>query len=298
MSRVRQPVGQDALHAKGWWRAHRWWLMRRATQLGVLALFLAGPWLGWWLVKGNLGFSLTLGTLPLTDPLLLAQVLLSGRVPEFNALVGGAIVLVFYSLVGGRVFCAWVCPLNVVTDAAATVRRRLGLRGGADLPRATRYYLLALVLALALGTGTIVWELANPVSILHRGLIFGFGMGWLLIAAIFLLDVFVMERGWCGHLCPMGAFYGLLRAPALLRVSASQRQDCNDCLDCFAVCPEPQVIRLPLKGAPKGASPVVASHDCTRCGACVDVCAKNVFHWGTQHTNQAVVAPPLSQPRS
>lgn len=296
MNRVRHPVGQDALQAKGWWGAHRWWLARRATQLGVLALFLVGPWLGWWLVKGNLGYSLTLGTLPLTDPLLLAQVLLSGHVPEFNALLGAAIVLVFYSLVGGRVFCAWVCPLNIVTDAAASLRRRLGLRGGADLPRATRYYLLALVLALALGSGAIVWELVNPVSILHRGLIFGFGMGWLLIAAIFLLDVFVMERGWCGHLCPMGAFYGLLRAPALLRVVASQRQDCNDCLDCFAVCPEPQVIRLPLKGAAKGASPVVGSGHCTRCGACVDVCAKNVFHWNTTTAPARSVAPPSPQP--
>ncbi|MGQ0711500.1 MAG: quinol dehydrogenase ferredoxin subunit NapH [Rhodoferax sp.] len=293
MMRQRNPVGHDAVHAKGWWRAHRWWLLRRATQLGVLALFLAGPWFGWWLVKGNLGYSLTLGTLPLTDPLLLAQVLLSGHVPAFNALLGGAIVLVVYSLLGGRVFCAWVCPLNVLTDAAAWVRRRLGLRGGADLPRATRYALLALVLALALGTGSIVWELVNPVSVLHRGLIFGFGAGWLAVAAIFLLDVFVMERGWCGHLCPMGAFYGLLRLPALVKVHASQRQDCNDCLDCFAVCPEPQVIRLPLKGAPKGASPVVASSACTRCGACVDICAQNVFHWNaTQRARPAMAAQP------
>lgn len=296
MSRTGIPVGADALQAKGWWGAHRWLLLRRATQLGVLASFLIGPWFGWWLVKGNLSYSTTLDTLPLTDPLLLLQVLVTRHTPERNAVIGALIVLAFYALVGGRVFCAWVCPLNIVTDAAASLRRRLGLRGGADLPRATRYYLLALVLALALGSGAIVWELVNPVSILHRGLIFGFGMGWLLIAAIFLLDVFVMERGWCGHLCPMGAFYGLLRAPALLRVVASQRQDCNDCLDCFAVCPEPQVIRLPLKGAAKGASPVVGSSHCTRCGACVDVCAKNVFHWNATTAPARSVAPPSPQP--
>ena len=55
----------DAIHTKGWWGAHRWLLLRRITQLTILALFLVGPWFGWWLVKGNLNYSLTLGTLPL-----------------------------------------------------------------------------------------------------------------------------------------------------------------------------------------------------------------------------------------
>jgi ferredoxin-type protein NapH len=32
---------------------------------------------------------------------------------------------------------------------------------------------------LAAATGTIAWELVNPVSMLHRGLIFGIGApGW------------------------------------------------------------------------------------------------------------------------
>ena len=35
---------------------------------------------------------------------------------------------------------------------------------------------------------------------------------------------------------------------ALVRISASKAQSaCDDCMDCFAVCPEPQVIRPALK---------------------------------------------------
>ena len=45
----------------------RWLLLRRTSQLGILALFLAGPWFGLWIVKGNLSFSYTLNTLPLAD---------------------------------------------------------------------------------------------------------------------------------------------------------------------------------------------------------------------------------------
>jgi ferredoxin-type protein NapH len=43
------------------------------------------------------------------------------------------------------------------------------------------------------------------------------------------------------------------------------------------VCPEQQVLRLPLKGAAKGCSPVILSPNCTNCGRCIDVCSKDVF---------------------
>ena len=277
MSRATNPVGFDARQAKGWWGAHRWLLLRRATQLAVLGLFLVGPWFGWWLVKGNLSYSYTLNTLPLTDPLLLLQVLVTRHTPERNAVIGALIVLAFYALVGGRVFCAWVCPINPVTDAASYLRRKLDIRGGADMPRSARLWMLGLILVLAASTGTLVWELVNPVSMLHRGLIFGMGMGWMLILAIFLFDLFVMKRGWCGHLCPVGAFYGLLGRRSLLRITAAKREACNDCLDCYAVCPEQHVIKLPLKGAVKDISPVITSGDCTNCARCIDVCAKDVF---------------------
>lgn len=267
----------DAIHTKGWWGAHRWLVLRRITQLTILALFLVGPWFGWWLVKGNLNYSLTLGTLPLADPLVMLQSLVSGQVPERNAIIGVAVVLLFYLLVGGRSYCAWVCPMNIVTDTASALRRKLDIRGGGDMPRQTRYWILALILILAATTGGIVWELVNPVSLLPRGLIFGMGAGWLLIGGIFLFDLFVMKRGWCGHLCPVGAFYSLLGRWSLVRVSATKREDCNNCLDCFVACPEQQVIRMPLKGANKGVGPMIVSNNCTNCGRCIDVCAKDVF---------------------
>jgi len=275
-------LGAEALQAKGWWSTHRWLLLRRLSQLGVLALFMAGPWLGLWLVKGNLNHSETLDVLPMTDPLVLLQLLAAGHTPERNALIGLAVVLALYLVAGGRAYCAWVCPVNVVTDAAAWLRRRIGIKGSAHISRAARYWILAMTLVLAAVTGTIAWELINPVSMLHRGLVFGMGAGWMVILAVFLFDLFVMSRGWCGHLCPVGACYSLIGRWSLLRVSAARRDDCNNCMDCFAVCPEPQVLRLPLKGAAKGAGPVVVSPNCTNCGRCIDICSRNVFSFGSR----------------
>jgi ferredoxin-type protein NapH len=277
--------GADAVASKGWFKAHRWLLLRRASQLGVLALFLAGPWLGLWVVKGNLASSLTLGVLPLTDPLVLLQQLLTGHWPQVAAFTGAAIVLAFYLLVGGRVYCAWVCPVNIVTDAAAWVRGRLGIKGGAYLSRSARYWLLGAILLGALISGGIIWELVNPVSMVFRGLVFGMGLAWGLVAALFLFDLLVSRRGWCGHLCPVGAFYGLLGKLSPLRVSAVKREQCNDCMDCFAVCPEPQVIRPALKGAPQALGPVILSGECTNCGRCIDVCSQDVFRFASRFHN-------------
>lgn len=278
-------VGADAIAEKGWLAAYKWLILRRAAQFGILALFLLGPLAGVWIVKGNLTYSLTLGVLPLTDPYVTLQSLVTGHVPEKMGLIGAGIVLVFYFLVGGRSFCAWVCPINPVTDAAGWIRRRLNIRGGAQLSRATRYWILVTTLLVSVLTGSIAWEWINPVSMLHRGLFFGVGAGWMIVLAVFLFDIFVTKNGWCGRLCPVGAFYSLLGRWSQVRVSATKRTACNDCMDCFEVCPEPQVIKPGLKGGGVRGGPVILAANCTNCGRCIDVCSKDVFNFGLRFNN-------------
>ena len=290
MSTLPHKPGAEAIAEKGWLAAHKWLILRRSSQIGILLFFLVGPWFGLWIVKGNLNYSLTLGVLPLTDPYLLLQALVSGQTPEKLGLIGVAIVILFYLLVGGRGYCSWVCPVNLVTDFANWLRARLGLKGGAHLSRLTRYWILGMTLIVSALTSTIAWEMLNPVSMLHRGLIFGLGFAWMVILAVFLFDLFVMRHGWCGHFCPVGAFYSLIGRFSLLRVQLPARAACNDCMDCFAVCPEQQVIRPALK-AINGAAPLILDANCTNCGRCIDVCSKDVFSFGIRYT-----APDPAQP--
>lgn len=288
-TRAHAPVGLEAVAAKGWFSAHRYLVLRRASQLFFLALFLAGPWFGLWIVEGTLAGSLTLGVLPLTDPFVVLQSLAAGHWPEQAALIGGLIVLVAYALIGGRVYCSWVCPINPVTDGAHWLHMRLGLQKGWQPKRNTRLWILATVLLVSAVSGTIAWEIVNPITMLHRGLIFGIGFVWALIALVFLFDLVLARRGWCGHLCPVGAFYGLVGAKSLLRVSARNRAACDDCMDCYAVCPESHVISPALLGKP-GTSPVILAPDCTNCGRCIDVCAKDVFTF-THRFDDRVTTP-------
>ncbi len=284
-------IGAEAVAVKGRLRANKWLMLRRLSQFGILTLFLLGPLAGIWIVKGNLNYSYTLDFLPLTDPYVALQAAMTGHVPEKLGLIGLAVALVFYFLVGGRVYCSWVCPVNLVTDAAGWLRDRLGIKGSSShLSRNTRYWILGMTLVGSAASGVVLWELINPVSMLHRGLIFGLGAAWTVVVAVFLFDLFVMSRGWCGRLCPVGAFYSLLGHWSPVRVAARERAACNDCMDCFEVCPEPQVIRPALKGEEKGVGPVILAPNCSNCGRCIDVCSKDVFSFGLRANNPASTA--------
>lgn len=280
MSAERIPVLQVNTPVNQIIKRNRWLLARRICQLTVLALFLAGPLFGWWLIKGNLASSELLGVLSLTDPLILLQSVVAGHAVYWTAIIGAVTVFLFYLVIGGRAYCSWVCPINLVTDLAYWLRSKLGLNREWRIPRWVRYAVLVLVIGLSWLSGTIIWEFVNPITILQRGLVFGLGLGWTVVLLVLLFDLLVSQRGWCGSVCPVGAFYGLLGFGSLIRVNAGNRDRCTECGDCYRACPEPHVIVPALTGTGKGGSPVILSGECTSCGRCMDVCEEQVFAFG------------------
>ncbi|WP_025504922.1 quinol dehydrogenase ferredoxin subunit NapH [Vibrio parahaemolyticus] len=270
---LAQNAGKEAVEKLGWWRAHRFLILRRLCQLTIIALFMAGPTLG--VLTGNLSSSMLFDTIPLSDPLIVLQALATGHIPEFNALLGVVIVVVFYAILAPRAFCAWVCPLNIVTDLAAWLRRKFNIKASYRWSPAIRYWLIPVLMLGSALSGAILWTWLDPVAALHRGLVFGMGAGWVLIALVFVLDLLLVEHGWCGHLCPLGATYGVIGRKSLLRVTAVRREDCTKCMDCFYVCPEPEVLRQPLKEGDRR----VMDQSCISCGRCLDVCPEHVFEF-------------------
>ncbi len=270
---LAKDAGKDAIRELGWWKAHRFLILRRLSQLTIMALFILGPTAG--VFKGNLSSSMLLDTVPLSDPLLVMQTIAAGHWPEANALIGVAIVVGFYMVLAPRAFCAWVCPLNVVTDFAAWLRRKLNIRMSYQWPSKLRYLLIPVILLGSYIAGSTLWAWIDPVATLHRGLVFGIGAGWILILLVFLLDLVLVEHGWCGHLCPLGATYGVIGSKSVFRIVATKREACTKCMDCYNVCPEPDVLRQPLKEGDRR----VMDQNCISCGRCIDVCAEKVFEF-------------------
>ncbi len=249
-------------------RAHRYLIARRLVQAAVMVLLIGGNLWGWTLLRGNLSSSIVLGAVPLADPFAVLQLLAAGGLLAADVLLGAAITLVFYALLGGRMFCAWVCPMNAVTDLANRLGRRFKTDTGSRrvIGRPARYFILAVALILSAILGVAAFEAVSPIGMLQRGLVFGMGAGWLAVAAVFLFDLLIQKNGFCGHVCPLGAFYALVGRVALLRVD-HDHEKCTECMDCLEVCPENQI--LALVGQASGS---VLDGVCTNCGRCIEVC--------------------------
>lgn len=265
---------------KSWIKTHRFLIVRRLVQLSLLVLFTLGNVYGFRVLTGNLSASLIMGVIPLADPFALLQIFAAGATVSINVLVGGVLVWLFYTIFGGRAFCSWVCPVNIVTDAANWTRRKLFLEQTERkiwLGRGVRYWLLGLSLVLSFLTGVAAFEIVSPIGMLHRGIIFGMGMGVAAILALFLFDLFAVKNGWCGHVCPLGGFYSVVGRLSLIRVKHDHTK-CTSCMACKTVCPEKHVLGIVSKQ-----SGAILFGECTNCGRCIDVCEGNALSFGVRN---------------
>ena len=248
---------------------YRYLIARRITQLGILLLYIAGNVYGIKILQGNLSASMLFDTIPLSDPYAVLQMFVAGSVMGVNLLIGAAIIVLLYGVIGGRAFCSWVCPINLVTDAANYLRRKLGfaqVQKRVYMARSLRYWVLAISLILSFVLGVAAFEMISPISMMHRGIVFGIGLGFAPIVAIFLFDLLVHEHAWCGYICPLGAFYALTTRFSLIRVRHNA-QNCTACMGCKEVCPEKDVLHMIDKS-----SESVLMGECTNCARCIEVC--------------------------
>ena len=254
----------------------RYLVSRRITQITVMALYIAAHVWGLKVLEGNLSSSLLLGTVPLSDPYAVLQMFVAGSVITTDVLIGAAIIAIAYGAIGGRMFCSWVCPINMVTDAANWLRRKLGIskvQKRVYMSRSLRYWVLGISLVLSFMMGLTAFELVSPISMLHRGLIFGMGFGFSAVLIIFFFDLFVHENGWCGYVCPLGGFYSLIGRFSLLRVSHNV-DNCTECMECKVVCPEKEVLHMVAKH-----SATVTMGECTNCARCIEVCNDDALNF-------------------
>ncbi|MDE7255149.1 MAG: quinol dehydrogenase ferredoxin subunit NapH [Helicobacter sp.] len=242
-------------------------LLRRCCQFLIIALFMSGVFVG------NLSSSKLFNTIPLSDPFAALQIVLASLSISFTLFIGAVIVLVLYALLG-RVFCAWVCPVNLITDFAAWLRAKLGVQGRfLNLNKNLRFILLGLFLLLSLLLSMPAFEAVSFIGIIQRGILFG-GVSWLFVALVILcLDIWGAPRATCSHICPLGAFYALLGKKALLKVHYN-REKCTKCMRCVQICPEKQVLWMVGKESAN-----VCSGECLRCARCIDVCNDDALNF-------------------
>lgn len=265
------------------WRNRRW-----AFLLAVNLLFVLSYWLDIQILEGALTASRLLG-FHLIDVNSALQVMLAHKHIIVNLLIGTGTVIVLWFLAGGRTFCSWVCPYHFVAEFAEMLHLYLAdkkLVTDHSFHRGVRTVLWLVFAALAWFTGYTVFETVSPTGILSRALIYGPGLalGW--VALLLLFEIFYARRGWCRYVCPIGLTYGVVGVFSPLRV----KYDLAKCFhegDCRKVCEVPHVLEMVKKG--RAADAIMdTGADCTRCGACVDVCPSGALKFDVKGLSKLV----------
>jgi ferredoxin-type protein NapH len=247
----------------------RWTGARRGVQIGVLLLILS-QLMGWQAFRGNLAAADLLG-IPLADPLAALQAVIASRVIVPTFLGSALAVTIFYLLVGGRTFCAWICPVYLLTEMGDKLRGRLG-SGERTAPLELKKWVLLTVLVLTAITGLPLFETLSPIGMVVRSAAFGSYPALSCLLGLVLLETVLARRLWCRSLCPLGGLYALVGRISPTRVGFSPGR-CTACGECARVCPVEEVLAPSLD---HGVA-TICSGECTRCGACIDACTSGAL---------------------
>ena len=193
---------------------------------------------------------------------------------EMNTFAILLIVLVAFTVVFGRFFCAYLCAFGTVGDVLYQVfdalfkklhvKRSRIPEGAEKLLRKFKYLVLAffVVTSFAGLTGTV--SLYSPWTAFGR--ILALNMADLNVAGLLLLLLIAIgmifkERFFCEFICPLGAVFSLL---PILPFSNFRRivPPCDNCGACKRNCPVS--IMPPAEGSDMG--------ECISCGRCQAVC--------------------------
>lgn len=194
---------------------------------------------------------------------------------NFAILIG----VIGVSLLAGRAFCGWMCPIGTLQDMLAGWARRLSgggervIRGKRsktkfplDLPpKVDRWarYLKYLVLLITLAAS--IKAVYPPLrEICPARALFSFELGEPLLVSVlitFIVTSLLVKRFWCKYLCPLGAFLAITNKFAPLRV-AINKNSCTGCGRCEADCP------VDITPIPEN----MRSLECVQCLECLETC--------------------------
>lgn len=228
--------------------------------------------------------------------------------------VGGLVFILLITLIFGRVYCSFLCPLGTLQDLLIRGSRRFSRQPKYSFSKpqnGLRYVILALTVAALLTGFLSLISLLDPYSLAGRIFTYyfqpllvwtynlailalkPFDIYWypkqtafvplslLALTTVFtLLIVFLSFRHgrlYCNTICPVGTFLGLISRVSLFQFILNQKA-CSECVRCENVCKAGCI-------DPQSAS--IDMSRCVGCFNCLDACSKGTISYQRKHRQYA-----------
>jgi len=214
----------------------------------------------------------------------------------------GFIIIIVLTILTGRTYCSFLCPLGALQDVFSRIggrfKRRYKKYGYKTPYTITRYFILALTTGIMIMGGTYVLAILDPYSTFGRFMtyfakplvllgnnLFANILGHFDIYAVYKVDVKLFElaayvapvifllvvgvlsfrygRLYCNSICPVGTFLGLLSKVSFLRVKFVDNDACTRCGRCAMSCKSSCIDFLNRS---------IDTSRCVNCFNCIDIC--------------------------
>ena len=216
------------------------------------------------------------GFLPISSMMSLYLFLKTGVIS--NAHPAGMFIflaIVLVSLVFGKAFCSWLCPIGFISEMIGNfgeklLGKRVVLPKWIDYPlRSLKYVLLGFLFYAVfamMNLAAVKMFLNSPYNqVADLKMYFFFAdistASFIIISILFILSIFV-RNFWCRFLCPYGALLGLVSFLSPHKIKRDP-VSCIDCGLCAKACPS--AIKVDKVKT-------VISDECNTCMSCVDAC--------------------------
>lgn len=203
----------------------------------------------------------------------------------FFALMFLMFVIVVSSVIYGRVYCGYMCPQMIFSEASLAfesgLKRRINKRFY-KWPAAKRNRLARALWLSGLGVASVflafifVAYFVEPRDLLQRLLSLDMhtaaGISGAVVTLITFLDFTLLRVKFCTTVCPYGYLQGMLGdGNTLLVTYRDEGRQCIECKKCVRVCH----MGIDIRTSP-------FQMECVHCGECIDACSDVLGRLGKQ----------------
>jgi cytochrome c oxidase accessory protein FixG len=180
------------------------------------------------------------------------------------------------AMVYGRVWCGYLCPQMIFSEAANLLQNNLRSFVNRKLYKMSKprsNYLVVVLFSLALLPAAVflsfifISYFIDPIDLFHRlmhlDLRTAGGIMGASVTLVILLDFAFLRQKFCISICPYGYLQSMLADKHTLLVNYEDPAgECISCKNCIRTCPMGIDIRM-------------SNHqiECIHCGECIDACA-------------------------